>query len=162
MGSWVFVVNRAKESIKRALQASGLVLISAETQCSVLIVSETLCEHNFSVFWFWLLLDFSPARIVWQPCVHHFDGDHRVRLFSWEPPNDNDSFVIFCLVVLFSSVWLPAFSFHILSLLCVLSGSDVTPNDDGSWFYLHNSDDKEIQRGYKDSSCNHSWRARDF
>ena len=47
------------------------------------------------MFWFWLLLDFSPARIVWQPCVHHFDGDHRVRLFSWEPPNDNDSFVFF-------------------------------------------------------------------
>ena len=33
----------------------------------------------------------------------------------------------------------------------------MTPNDDGSWSYLHNSDDKEIQRGYKGSSCNHSW-----
>ena len=56
----------------------------------------------------------------------------------------------------------PCLFFSYLVLLCVLSGSDVTPNDDGSWFYLHNSDDKEIQRGYKDSSCNHSWRARDF
>ena len=51
----------------------------------------------------------------------------------------------------------PCLFFSYLVLLCVLSGSDVTPNDDGSWSYLHNSDDKEIQRGYKGSSCNHSW-----